>query len=69
MNTEKLSNEAENPALNKGDVMPRFNSHCKITGIHRDSCWHCKHGIIEEQFMSIEISPFEETGRLYKNEA
>jgi hypothetical protein len=24
MNTEKLSNEAENPALNKGAVMPRF---------------------------------------------
>ena len=26
MNTEKLSNEAENPALNKGAVMPRFFS-------------------------------------------
>ena len=25
MNIEKLSNEAENPALNKGAVMPRFS--------------------------------------------
>ena len=25
MNTEKLSNEAENPALNKGAVMPRLS--------------------------------------------
>ena len=25
MSNEKLSNEAETPALNKGDVMPRFS--------------------------------------------